>query len=81
MLLLLMGRSGLFAFLSVVINALLFIIAIEIDLKQNGQHIMLLFSVLAIIFTFISLLLVLGFSKGCWRLLRQQLLEHLLPWE
>lgn len=63
MLLLLMGRAGLFAFLSVVINALLFIIAIEIDLKQNGQHIMLLFSVLAIIFTFISLLLVLGFSK------------------
>ncbi len=42
MLLLLMGRSGYFAFLSVVINALLFIIAIEIDLKQNGQHIMLL---------------------------------------
>ena len=63
MLLLLMGRSGMFAFLSVVINALLFIIAIGIDLKQNGQHIMLLFSVLAIIFTFISLLLVLGFSK------------------
>ena len=63
MLLLLMGHAGLLALISVVINAILFLIAIEIDLKQNGQHIMLLFSVLAIIFTFISLLLVLGFSK------------------
>ncbi|WP_302116689.1 YibE/F family protein [uncultured Limosilactobacillus sp.] len=63
MLLLLMGRPGLFALLSVVINAILFLIAIEIDLRQNGQHIMILFSILAVIFTFISLLLVLGFSK------------------
>lgn len=63
LLLLLMGRAGFLALLSVVINAALFLFAIEIDLRQNGQHIMLLFSLLAIIFTFISLLLVLGFSK------------------
>ncbi|MBB1079944.1 YibE/F family protein [Limosilactobacillus sp. STM2_1] len=63
MLLLLMGHAGLLALISVVINVVLFLVAIEIDLKQSGQHIMLLFSILAVIFTFISLLLVLGFSK------------------
>lgn len=63
MLLLLMGRAGTLALVSVIINAVLFILAIEIDLRLNGQHIMLLFGTLAVIFTFISLLLVLGFSK------------------
>ncbi len=63
LLLLTMGKAGLLALVSVVINALLFLLAINIDLQQNGQHIILLFSILAIVFTFISLLLVLGFSK------------------
>lgn len=63
MLLLLMGHAGLLALISVIINAILFLLAINLDLHQNGQHIVLLFSILAVIFTFISLLLVLGPSK------------------
>lgn len=63
LLLITMGHAGTMALMSVVINAVLFLLAIELDLQQNGQHIVSLFSCLAIIFTFISLLLVLGFSK------------------
>ena len=63
MLLLLMGNAGLLALISVIINTILFFIAIVIDLQLNGNYVILLFSILAVIFTFVSLLLVLGWSK------------------
>ncbi len=63
LLLVTMGKAGAWALTSVVVNALLFILAVELDLHNNGEHIMAIFSVLTIIFAFISLLLVLGPSK------------------
>lgn len=63
LLLMMMGRAGALALLSVIVNAILFVIAIEIDLGDNGEHVLLIFSILTIIFTFVSLLLILGPSK------------------
>ena len=63
LLLLIMRFSGLMAFLSVALNAVLFYAAIQIDLATNGGHIYLLFGVLAVIFAVLTLLLVLGFSR------------------
>lgn len=63
LLLMMMGRAGAWALTSVVVNAMLFMIAVTIDLHDNGQHIMLIFSILTIAFAFISLLLVLGPSR------------------
>lgn len=63
LLLLMMGHAGAMALLSVIVNALLFLIAIVIDLKNNGSQVMLIFSVLTLIFTFVSLFLILGPSK------------------
>lgn len=63
MLLLMMGRAGALALASVIVNSLLFVLAIVIDLKNNGQHVLLIFGVLAVIFTLISLLLILGPTK------------------
>lgn len=63
MLLLMMGHAGALALLSVIANAALFLIAINLDLHNNGEQAMLIFSALAVIFTFVSLLLVLGPTK------------------
>lgn len=63
LLLLMMGHAGALAMLSVIVNALLFILAIVIDLKNNGEHVMLIFGTLTVIFTFVSLLLILGPTK------------------
>lgn len=63
MLLLMMGQSGALALASVIVNALLFLLAIELDLKNNGQHVLAIFGVLAVIFTLVSLLLILGPTK------------------
>lgn len=62
-LILTMSRAGTFALISVVINTLLFLIAVAIDLHNQGNHVLLIFGTLAFIFTVISLLLVLGPSK------------------
>ncbi|WP_247652262.1 YibE/F family protein [Lactiplantibacillus pentosus] len=63
LLLLIMRFSGLMAFLSVALNAVLFYAAIQIDLATNGGHIYLLFGVLAVLFAVLTLWLVLGFSR------------------
>lgn len=63
MLIMMMGRAGSLALASVIVNSLLFVIAIEIDLKNNGQHVLPIFGTLAVIFTVISLLLILGPTK------------------
>lgn len=62
-LLLTMGRAGTFALISVVIDTILFMIALALDLHNQGNHVLLIFSVLALIFTAVSLLLVLGPTK------------------
>ncbi|MEY8442300.1 YibE/F family protein [Lactobacillaceae bacterium 24-114] len=58
-----MGRAGFFALISVIINTILFVVAIFLDLRMQGNNIILLFSCLAVIFVFISLMLILGISK------------------
>lgn len=63
LLLVTMEKAGAWTLTSVVVNALLFILAVEFDLHNNGEHIMAIFSVLTIIFAFVSLLLVLGPNK------------------
>ncbi|MDO4902850.1 MAG: YibE/F family protein [Limosilactobacillus sp.] len=63
MLIMMMGKAGSLALISVVINTILFILAISIDLKNNGEHVMAIFVTLAIIFTGVSLLLILGPTK------------------
>lgn len=63
LLLMMMGQAGALALVSVIINALLFILAIEIDLKNNGEHVLLIFGTLSVIFTLVSLLLILGPTK------------------
>lgn len=62
-LLLTMGRAGTFALISVVIDTILFIVALALDLHNQGNHVLLIFSVLALLLTAISLLLVLGPTK------------------
>lgn len=63
LLLTLMGHAGLLALISVVINAILFILVILLDLHNQGTHVLLTFGCLAFAFAAISLLLVLGPSK------------------
>ena len=63
LLLMMMGSAGALALVSVLVNTLLFILAIIIDLKNNGEHVMLIFGSLAVIFTVVSLLLILGPTK------------------
>lgn len=63
MLIIMMKKPGWLALISVVINTMLFILAIKLDLKMHASHVLLIFATLAIIFTVISLLLILGFSK------------------
>lgn len=63
LLLCLMGTSGALALISVIINGILFILAIVIDLNNQGAHVLVTFGVLALAFAAISLLLVLGPNK------------------
>lgn len=63
LLLMTMGKAGAWALTSVVVNALLFVLAVGLDLHNNGEHIMAIFSTLTIVFAFVSLLLVLGTNK------------------
>lgn len=62
-LLLTMGKAGTFALVSVVINTILFLLAVSLDLHNQGSHVLLIFSGLALIFTVVSLFLVLGPTK------------------
>ena len=63
LLLVMMGTSGALALLSVIINGIFFILAIVIDLNNQGAHVLLTFASLALAFAAISLLLVLGPNK------------------
>lgn len=63
LLILIMRKKGSLAFLSVLLNGVVFFIAIQIDLSLQGEHIMLIFSVLSFVFAVMTLLLVLGPNK------------------
>lgn len=59
-----MHLSGIFALLSIGINALLFYLAICWDLRLNGVNVLPIFSGLAILFAIMTLVLVLGFNRS-----------------
>ncbi|MCT3456467.1 YibE/F family protein [Limosilactobacillus fermentum] len=63
LLVLMMGWAGSLAMLSVCLNAVLFYFVIQIDLKMQASHAFLTFSILALLFAALSLLLVLGLTK------------------
>lgn len=63
MLVVMMGSAGLRALASLVANTALFILAINLDLKWQGSGVLAIFSLLALAFTVISLLLVMGPTK------------------
>lgn len=62
-LLVLMGITGLRALFSLLLNTVLFFIAVEIDVQQEGFGVLAIFSILAGIFSLITLTLVLGWNK------------------
>lgn len=63
LLLLMLGRAGGLAMLSVTLNAVLFALAIQLNLQWQARHAFLTFAVLALVFTLLSLGLVLGPNK------------------
>lgn len=62
-LVLMMRLNGLRTILSLVVNSIIFVIAINIDKALQGANVLLIFSIIAILFTLISLLLILGPTK------------------
>lgn len=58
-----MAFKGSMALLSVILNAVLFIFAVKLDLHWQGNHVMAIFGTLAVVFSVLTLLLVLGPSK------------------
>ena len=58
-----MAFKGAMALFSVLLNATLFLFAVKLDLKWQGNHVMLIFGVLADIFSELTLLLLLGASN------------------
>ena len=58
-----LGKAGSLAMLSVVINSILLIIAIEVNLKFQSWNAFVIFAVVALVFAILSLLLVLGLNK------------------
>ncbi|WP_317208168.1 YibE/F family protein, partial [Phocaeicola dorei] len=46
-----------------IVNTILFMLAIELDLRMQAAHVLLIFGVLALIFTVVSLVMILGFTR------------------
>ncbi len=66
LLLVLLKRSGLLTLISIVINSILFIGAIQLNRLTNGGPVIVIFSILAVVFCVITLGLVLGFNRQTW---------------
>lgn len=63
LLLLIMKFKGALAFLSVTLNGVIFVIAIQLDLQMQGNHVMAIFASLAVVFAILTLLIVQGPTK------------------
>lgn len=63
LLLLIMKFKGALAFLSVLLNAVIFFISIQLDLNFQGNHVMWIFGSLAFVFAVVTLLIVQGPTK------------------
>lgn len=63
LLLIFLRISGLTALLSIVVNIILFMLAVVINGKTEGTKVLLLFGALAVVFSVVTLLLILGFSR------------------
>lgn len=58
-----LGRSGVSAIASMVINTLLFVLALQVNKQTDGGHVLLIFISLAVIFAVITLGLVIGINR------------------
>lgn len=65
-LLIMMKSTGLRALLSLILNTILFFIAVEIDVQQEGSGVFWIFSGIAAVFCAVTLVLVLGWNKKMW---------------
>ncbi|XIF19519.1 MAG: YibE/F family protein [Acetilactobacillus jinshanensis] len=63
LLLIFLRMSGLTALLSIVVNAVLFVLAVVINGKTEGTKVLMLFGILAVVFSTVTLFLILGFSR------------------
>lgn len=63
LLVLTMHWTGMIAFLSVVMNLVLFLLAIKLDLLWHSNHFLMIFSSLTIVFATLTLWLVLGWGR------------------
>ncbi|WP_237757204.1 YibE/F family protein [Apilactobacillus ozensis] len=58
--------SGITAIGSIVVNTLLFILALLLNNHGNGAGVVIIFSILAIVFSTVTLTMILGFSRQMW---------------
>lgn len=61
-----LGKNSWLTLLSIVINTILFIFAVGLNTKVNGNQVLLLFGVLAIVFSFVTLAFVIGINRQMW---------------
>ncbi|MFD1672597.1 YibE/F family protein [Agrilactobacillus yilanensis] len=63
LILLIVHKKGLMAIISLMVNSLLFILAIQLELIHNGKNILPIFSGLVFIFTLVTLALIFGLNR------------------
>ena len=57
------GKQASLLLISMILNSIIFYFVIKSDVKENGTRIFLIYSIAAILFTFISLVIVQGFNQ------------------
>lgn len=63
LILLIVRKRGLLAVASLIVNILLFILAIQLELVHNGKHLLPIFALLAVLFTIFTLSLIFGLNR------------------
>lgn len=61
-----MGKSGWLTLLSIAINTILFVLAVGLNRDLSGNQVVWLFANLALIFSFITLVCVIGWNRQMW---------------
>ncbi len=57
------GKQASLLLISMILNSIIFYFVIKSDVKENGTRIFLIYSIAAILFTFVSLVIVQGFNQ------------------
>lgn len=58
-----LGKMGIYALISAVMNIALFVVAITVDVHTQAEYLLLIFALLALLIAFSTLVCVFGFSK------------------